>query len=543
MRLEAYQWRQTNPLTEAYLRDLPEVGGFFDYDPRNEAEIIERMNWVDHTDALRADRGRLSKMLESYNRLIGNDPAAIHAVRSLSDPGTLVVVGGQQAGLFTGPLYVIYKAITIIRRARYLSGKLGRTVVPVFWIAGEDHDFDEVNHAFVMNPQLSIEKIMMQPENISRTAVSRIPIEPQLWESAISRLDESLMDTEFKGEILDKIRSISQESSTLVEFFSRMMAWLFGSYGLVLMDSDHPDIRGMESPIFERLLNDHQSINDALWSAKSKVEAAGYAPQAEVKDGAVNLFIHHCGERILLIKSGEGYTDRKGDASYTLEQLMETARHHPESLSNNVFTRPLMQEYLFPSLETVLGPGEIAYWALLRNAFHALGFRMPIIVPRLQFTLIEGTVQKQMRKFALTPDDVLYHFDSRKQEWLKEQDKLDLEQRFSQVREGFLSMYEPIIEAVAAINPGLEKLGRTNSEKILEQITFLESRSKDALASQYESALRQWDRIHTTILPLEKPQERVYNVVGYLNKYGRVWLDELIHAEMDKDSVHHLAYF
>ena len=109
----------------------------------------------------------------------------------------------------------------------------------------------------------------------------------------------------------------------------------------------------------------------------------------------------------------------------------------PDQLSNNVMSRPLMQEYLFPVLATVLGPGEIAYWALTKQAFEQFHMRMPIVVPRMEFTLIEGTIKKQMDKYELTLTDVLERFDEKKQAWLDAQDTLQLNDRFEAVKESF----------------------------------------------------------------------------------------------------------
>jgi uncharacterized protein YllA (UPF0747 family) len=205
-------------------------------------------------------------------------------------------------------------------------------------------------------------------------------------------------------------------------------------------------------------------------------------------------------------------------------------------------TRPLMQEYLFPVLATVLGPGEIAYWALLREGFAAAGMRMPIIVPRVEATLLEGTVQKHMRKYELSVEDVVERFEARKEAWLKAQDTLQLEEKFGDVKRRFLDAYEPLVEIVAQLNPGLKKLGETNVAKITEQIDFLLAKSSDAQKTQFDSALRQLERVRLSILPLGKPQERVYNVLHYLNRYGEDWLHELVKHPIELDGRHKILF-
>jgi bacillithiol synthase len=205
-------------------------------------------------------------------------------------------------------------------------------------------------------------------------------------------------------------------------------------------------------------------------------------------------------------------------------------------------TRPLMQEFLFPVLATVLGPGEIAYWGLTGIAFEALNMELPIIVPRMEFTLIEGTVAKQMDKFSLSFETVVQEFEHWKQEWLTAQDQLGLPARFTDAKQQFNEVYGPIVDTLAGINPGLRKLGETNLQKIIEQMEFLEAKAVEANLVQYEAALRHLDRIRLTLYPLGKPQERVYNVIGYLNKYGESFLQQLLELPFTTDGSHRIIY-
>src|SRR5690606_33496522 len=138
------------------------------------------------------------------------------------------------------------------------------------------------------------------------------------------------------------------------------------------------------------------------------------------------------------------------------------------------------------------------------------------LLPRKGFTLIEGTVQKNLDRYGLTLQEAFEQWEEKKQDWLRAQDELGLEEKFTWVKRQFADIYEPVLQAVATINPGMEKLGRTNAGKIIEQIEFLQARSIEANQSQYEASLRQWDRIRNTLFPLGKPQERVYNLYSYV---------------------------
>lgn len=543
MRSETYDWKKQQSIAEDYLNDFGRVRSLFEYDPWDEAVLEQRTKWLDEAAHLRVDRGQFIKVLRNYNQSIDNSKEALEAVSWLEDPRTLAVVGGQQSGLFTGPLLVIYKAITLIQAAKKASSRLNRKVIPVFWIAGEDHDFDEVNHIHYLSQQLNVEKIKLEHPTGKKTSVSHISMELNDWENVINQLNDSLIDTEFKPGLIHRLREISQKSSTLTDFFARIMAWLFGKHGLILLDSSDLELRKLEGPLFQSLIKQHKHVNESLLKGRKRVESLGYEPQAEVLEGQANLFFIHEENRVLLKQSEDGFADKKEQLFFSQEQLIEIAQTSPEQFSNNVFTRPIMQEYLLPVLSTVLGPGEISYWGLIAEAFHVMDMKMPVITPRREFTLLEGTIQKHMSKYELSFDEIIYQFDDKKQAWLDAQDTLRIDQRFDDVKQQFANLYDPLLETVAKIHTGIQKLGETNKQKIIEQIEFLQSRTNDAFQSQYEASLRQLERIHLSILPLGKPQERVYNIFVYLNKYGTDWLDEVICSPVEDNKLHTIIYF
>ncbi|RKN86904.1 bacillithiol biosynthesis cysteine-adding enzyme BshC [Paenibacillus ginsengarvi] len=543
MRVETFRQKPAQPITRDYIYEFSSVASLYEYNPWSETSDRERAEWLDREARPQADRDELVRTLLAYNEQIGNGAAAASHIEALRDRNTLVVTGGQQAGLFTGPLLVMFKAITVINEARQASERLGRKVIPLFWIAGEDHDLDEVNHTFVLNETLAAQKIKLGAGPDKKSSVSQWSVPPEAWEDALSQLEQVLMNTEFKPELMERIRAITSASDTLTEQFARTMAWLFGEFGLVLIDSDDPQLRKLEADMFQSIVRRQGELDDTLLRAKGRLEDRGYKAQVELQPGQAHLFVYHEGERLLLGRQGERFTDRKGAASFTEQELLELAEHTPERLSNNVMTRPLMQDYLFPVLSVVLGPSEIAYWGLLREAFGLFGLKMPILVPRYEFTLLEGTIQKQMNKFGLQFEDVVLRLDEKQEQWLAAQGSIQVEELFAEAKTKFAELYAPVVASVAGINPGLGKLGETNRQKIVEQIEFLEAKAAEGFRAQHESALRHWERIRMSVLPGGKPQERVYNVFQYVVKYGGGWLRELAGTPLDRDGSHHIVYF
>ncbi|ANE47359.1 hypothetical protein SY83_14990 [Paenibacillus swuensis] len=571
MRSESVYWKRNQPLAESYIHAFREVQHLYEYNVRDDADWRARAEWLDASEGMgvqgratgqagvkgqavgrasvheqtlgRADRGAVADVLEAYNRANGAGDEALANIARLRERGTLTVVGGQQAGLFTGPMLVIYKAVTIIQTARRAATELGSPVVPVFWIAGEDHDWDEVNHTFVRDSASQIHKLKIEHPTGARTAVSRLHIDSDAWAAALHELSVHLPDTAFKPVVLGQLRAYAEASATLSQFFARAMAGLFKAYGLVLLDSDDPNLRALESPMFARLIGANAALADALQAAKDRIEAAGFAPAAEVVPENANLFVFRDGERVLLQRDGADFTDKRGAFRLSEAELLAAAERDPSTLSNNVMTRPLMQDYVLPVLATVLGPGEIAYWSLTKDAFRRFGMRMPLIVPRREYTLAESTLAKHQTKFGLSTEDVLFRLEEAKQAWLSRQDTLQLSERFEEAKAQFRALYAPILELVGSIDGGTAALSLTNQQKILDQMDFLENRAQGAYHAQFDAQLRQWERLAQSFLPMDKPQERVYLVYDFINRYGEAWLHDLLLEEEEQTyGLHNIWY-
>jgi bacillithiol biosynthesis cysteine-adding enzyme BshC len=542
---DTYQPPIAQPLTKAYVdRSDERLAAWFGYHPGNDGDWAQRFNRLKASGASRVDAAALGDVLMSYNRRHGASEATLTAIKAIAE-GAPVVVGGQQAGLWTGPLLVIHKAVSIIGAAREASRKLGATIVPVFWVAGEDHDWDEANHTFVVTQEQELRKLAISRPEGARTAVSRTKLEQEQWESVIAELEAALPHSEFKPHILEKLTGLAQGADSLSDMFSRLMLHLFSEEGLVLLDADDRGVRELEAGMFRKLLEQNDELEETYHESARYIQSLGYTLQADVHPGGANLFLFHKergDERLLLFKKDGRFHDRKESVSWTLEELLKLADQEPWQLSNNVMTRPLMQDYLLPVLSTVLGPGEIAYWALTAGAFKAMGMEMPIITPRMSYTLVEGVIAKNMDKYELTFSDVVERFQERKDEWLKRQDNLSLESRFEAVRESFTEQYGQLLELAASIQPGLAKLGETNLAKIVEQINYMEGKTVDAHNKQFEAATRQLDRVRLSLAPNGKLQERVLTMAAYWNRYGDEWLTKLLAAPYRLTGGHEVVY-
>jgi len=540
-----YELPISQPLTKAYINgDADVISQLFGYYAGHDEDWEARHKALNHLKPTRVDSKSLADVLREYNARMGASELTLHHIKQIAD-GAAVISGGQQAGLWTGPLLVIHKAVSIIQAAKSASAQLNAPVVPVFWIAGEDHDWDEVNHTFMVAGDQQLKKLVVQRDYQLRTSVSRTKIEKQQWDTLIAELSEVLSGSEYKDQLLLTLEQIVAESTSLSDCFARVMTLLFSDYGLVLIDSDDPQVRELEKEMFHTLLERNDELESAYLHSANLVQQLGYTLQADVTEGSANLFLfvkEANDDRVLLYKDGDRYRDRKGQYEWSKDELTELLQVSPQQFSNNVLTRPLMQDYLFPVLGTVLGPGEISYWALTKKAFEVLGMEMPIVVPRMSYTLVEGIVVKNMLKYDLSFADVMERFSQRKQAWLKEQDQYNIEERFTEVRNQFIDQYTPLIELATTIQAGLAKIGDTNMTKIMEQLSYMETKMIDAHHKQFDAAIRQLDRVELSIHPNGKPQERVLSMMSYWNRYDKEWLEQLMKAPYARVGYHEIVY-
>ncbi|HEY2494968.1 MAG TPA: bacillithiol biosynthesis cysteine-adding enzyme BshC, partial [Paenibacillus sp.] len=353
-------------LANDYIHHYEKVESLYGEDYRHETTWNERAQWLDDTEGRRVDRHALVEILREYNGKHNAHNAVHTSLDILDKPGALVIAGGQQSGLFTGSMLVVYKAITIIQAAREAEKRLKRSVVPIFWIAGEDHDWDEVNHTYLLTGDMNLTKIRMDKHKQTRSSVSQTPVSDKEWARAMNMVIATLQDSEFKADIVTIIRQATESSNNLSDAFAKLLGKLFGQYGLVLLDSADPELRKLEQSVFQSMIEKNEELGRAYQVSAGQITSLGYELQADVAEDGANLFYIHEGNRLLLTRVEDRFMDRKGLVAFTREQLLEILHSHPERFSNNVLTRPLMQDSLFPVLGSVLGQGEISYWAITR---------------------------------------------------------------------------------------------------------------------------------------------------------------------------------
>ncbi len=266
------------------------------------------------------------------------------------------------------------------------------------------------------------------------------------------------------------------------------------------------------------------------------------ALDAEQDDG--HLFYHHNGERVLLrVDSNGRWVGKAEECELTKDELLSIAQERPYLLSNNVVTRPVMQDLLLPVLSFIGGPGEVAYWSVLKPVFDTLEIKMPPVLPRLSFTLLDRKGEKYMEQLALKDSEVIRSgVDFDKGMWLKRQTNPPIEQLADHVKLTIEKAHKPLKEVAKELQPDLGDLADKNLVILLREIEYLEQRIIHQLNVNNQNVLRKFDWLEVLLHPEGGLQERIWNVYYWINEYGDNWIKELMNQEVKWDSPHYLVY-
>ncbi len=489
------------------------------------------------------DRQRLSAVIRSYMEPYGISGKAEEHLQDFED-GASVVVTGQQAGLLTGPLYTIHKAISAIVLAKQAKEELNTKVVPVFWIAGEDHDLAEISHLYrEINGR--VEKLNFPHVEYGKKTASTAILNKARITDFLNEYFRSLPETAYSKELQQMIFGFLETTETYTEFFSALLNHFFDEEGLLMIDAAYPEMRKFESEFFKRLIELSPAIAKEVYTAEQELVAQGYNPPLSAEEDAAHLFITVKGERILLKREGETFTGNNGKVRFSVDDLLNIAEQSPEMLSNNVVTRPLMQEMVFPVLAFVGGPGEIAYWSLFKKAFEILGMEMPVIMPRLGMTLVNRKVQLLLEKYGLNFEDVAVKQKTKqlKADLLDAVREKEAEKLIEDLEAKIRMDYDSIQQRMTEVSRGLAPLVEKNLQFHLKQLDFLKHKLEDEVILQNSVQFGHYDFLENELLPNGSLQERIYNPVSYMNEYGMDLVNQLLAIDLKYDKNHKIIYF
>jgi bacillithiol biosynthesis cysteine-adding enzyme BshC len=521
-------------LYTTYCADYDRLAAFYSGDWRSPEALRQA---ADRAASHPRNRDRLADVLLEQNERWGFDPATWQHIDALRASETVAVVTGQQVGLFTGPLYTPYKTLTTLQLVRRLAEETGRPVVPIFWLEGSDHDFEEVAHVNLLR-QNAVAPLRYSghtlPENGNLGPVGRLKLNEQITH-VIDQVAEILPPTDFRDAMLTHLRAAYQPGRTLLDAFARFMRALFPETGLVFMDPDDVHLKQMAAPLFRREIEDC-ATSSARLKAVSDVLARDF--HAQVHTRPTNLFLCD-GEGRHPIDAEEGHFRLRGqDRTFSRNQLLILLDNDPRCFSPNVALRPLMQDGLLPTAAYVAGPGEVAYFAQFKPLYEWAEVPMPVIYPRASLTLTETKVKKVLDTYAVDVADVGEDLDRLFQRVVLQAMDVDIEAVFKEAG-GHLH------QAINGLKPNIEQVDRTlvrtaeaTRASLLKELEKLKGRVVRAEKQNHDQVRAGLEKAQVNLYPGGKLQERSLSVLYFVNKYGPDFLTGLI-EQLSLDTSEH----
>lgn len=480
--------------------------------------------------AVRGQRGRVLPAAAAP-ALLAADRAA-EGLRALRSGSGLAVTTGQQAGLFTGPLYAFQKALATAALAEALTERHGTPVVPVFWVAGDDHDFAEINHCDILGTDGRLARIVLR-ERAADAPMLPAYREPvgQEGSAALERLEQALPPSDFRGETLAWLARAYLPDHSLAEAFAQALAEALGRFGVVVCRGWEPALKAAAAPVLLGALRDAGSLDQALAARAGRLRGAGREAPVTVGEGMTLVMLEGRAGRDRLRIAGEGrFQARRGGEELTLADLERVLAVEPGRVSANVLLRPAVEAFLFPTVAYVGGPGELAYLAQAAPVFEALGVPRPAALPRLSGLLIEAKVDKVLEKHRLAAEDLARPEGDVAAALAREDLPAGAVVALEAVRGALAERYAALQAAAVAIEKTLEKPVENARNQALHGLQEIEKKLVAALKRQNETTLQQVARAREQLFPGGKPQERVLCAASFLSRHGAAVLDVMYEA-------------
>jgi bacillithiol biosynthesis cysteine-adding enzyme BshC len=521
MKSHCFPFRQvphTSKLFLDYLDFSPSVQPFYSRSPRFLEWAKEESGKIQYP----AERRRqISAILERQNRSWGASPNTLENIEHLRS-GACAIVTGQQVGLFGGPVFSIYKALSAVKLAQE-ARKLGINAVPVFWLATEDHDFEEVNQAQMPGTDGKLETLVSGAHSKPDAPVGTITFGPEI-EQIVARANEFLGDSD-TGTLLGEYYRAGENFGSA---FAKLFAHLFADFGVILLDGSDPELDRIVAPLYSAAIERAPEITQSLLDRDTKLQAAGYHQQVKVTTSTTLLFSMRDGARVPIHQSKTGEF-LVGEDKVSRQQLLEAATKSPQSFSPNVLLRPVVQDFLLPTLTYIGGAAEVAYFAQAGAVYEILVNRTTPVLSRFSATLIEPKVKGLLDKYNLTTPEIFEAPEVLREAIGARRLPPNLQNSFENATAVVEHSMKAVRESLAELDKTLIESAENAESKMLYQINNLRARAARAELRHSEVIQRHAEVVSNSLYPGKELQERSFAGIYFLAKHGR----ELINGLLD----------
>jgi bacillithiol biosynthesis cysteine-adding enzyme BshC len=495
-----------------YLSYTPSVQKFYPRSPVFSQWLKDEAARVEY-DAQR--RAKVSEILARQNRGWGASERTLANIERLRN-GALAAVTGQQVGLFGGPLFSIFKALSAVKLAAEASDA-GVDCVPVFWLATEDHDLAEVNHVLLATTHGAPERVSVETHGVADAPVGTIKFGPEI-DPVVKHAASLLGDSE----VATWLREAYRPGETLGSGFARLFARLFADSGVILLDPDDGGLHELAKPLFHAAIERAPELDEALLARGKEIDAAGYHRQVKVTAATALLFEVKNGARTALRRKGDGTGVEflSGHEKLSVRQLLERIDESPENFNPNVLFRPVVQDYLLPTLVYTGGAAEVAYFAQVGVVYEKLLGRVTPVLPRFSATLVEAKCERILSRYKLTLPE-LFHGPEKVRELIAAQSlPPDLQARFEDA-------YASVERSMTALRDSIDKLDVTlvgaadhARMKMWYHIKRLHGQAGRAEIRRNEVISRHAHALSNALFPNKILQEREIAGVSFVARYG-----------------------
>lgn len=512
------------PLVREYARDYGRVASLFAGNPADPAAWTQTIARV---SAASRDRQAVSAALVAQLRRRGAHENALAGATALASPSSVAILTGQQAGIFGGPLYTVFKAITAIQLARRVRATTGVEAVPVFWAEVEDHDWQEIRSARILDKDSNIVDVTASDvPNAGVRSVGSLEFDATIT-AAVDRLAEQIAQTEFSQELVAALRRHYRPGARVGTAFAGWLDDLLSRHGLVVFESDDESLKPIVAGVFAQEI-ETRATSKLAREAGEAMQRLGHAAQVQPADDAVALFYMDAAGRRGVRARGSDLAI--GDQGRSVADLSAEAKAHPERFSPNVLLRPVVQDRLFPTACYVGGPAELAYQAQLGGVYREFGVEAPLLYSRASATLLDGAAMRFLERSGLSLESLHGQDESVLNQWLATQLPDGLERAIEDADQIVRQRVEALKESVASIDATLAGAVDTTRDKMRETLKTLHGKIIQAAKRKDDTLRRQFVRTRALAFPDGVPQERALSVAFFANRYGLGFADQLLEA-------------
>jgi len=524
----------TTRLFTDFLAYPPNVRPFYPHSPHLGQWLKAEASALNY-DPVR--RESVSTILERQNASWDASPQTFANLSRLRR-GAAAMVTGQQVGLFGGPMFAIYKALAAVKLAEEATAA-GVDAVPVFWLATYDHDLAEVNHISIPGPDGLLRTLTTSSHSVAGAPVSEVRLGEEILpvvEEAASLLGES--------EASQFLRESYRPGETLGSAFARFYARLFAVWGVILLDASDPELHRVAVPLYRAAVEQASEIDDALLARGRALEAAHYHQQVKVTSSSVLLFTLQDGARTSIHRRANGgvpefvIASERTTEKLSRAELLDRIAGVPEEFSPNVLLRPVVQDYLLPTLAYTGGAAEAAYFAQAGAVYEKILGRVTPLVPRFSATLVEPKVQRWLRQYGIAVLDAFHGPDALRQTLASRALPADLQAAFDRANKSVEDSFSSLQDALSKLDPTLVDASQTGASKVRYQLDRLRERAMAAELRRSEVVSRHADAISQALYPNGALQERGIAGVYYVARHGTELLKS-IYDSMRTDCLDH----